>query len=47
MFLHFFFCDFIKNHRLTLCLTFTYLSHEEEHTVIGLGAFKNENSEKV
>ena len=44
-----FFFNFVRNHKLTLCSTFTYLSLDEEHIVIGLGVSKNEkkNREKV
>ena len=34
--------NFAKNHKLTLCSTYTYLSHDEEPIVIGLGVSKNE-----
>ena len=34
-------------HILTLCLTYSaYLSHEEEHTVIGLGVSKRERKQQ-
>ena len=41
MFLFFSF-NFVKNHKKTLCSTYTYLSHDEEHIVISLGVSKNE-----